>query len=963
MRRDEVRTREGAPVNVAVVAEFYPRAHDPVLGIWAHRQALAARDAGADVRVLVLHRPIPPLATAPRARGRETLRLLRQPRRATLDGIEVELRAASSSPPRAAHLRVLGRVGGPAAGGRAAAPAPRASRSTSSTPTTPSRRRRRPPRADRRAARRLRARRRRLPHRPSRRRPGGGRGARSPRRGSCSPTAPGSSGARRALGARAHARRAPRHRPAAAGARRPPAGAAAARHRRAPRRAQAPRRRAARARALRDRRPTCATSWSATAPSAPRSRASRAELGVARPRRARRPARPRRGGAPRPRGRRSSSCRASTRPSASPTWRRWRPACPPSASRASRGRRSSPPPAGASGSSRPATSRRSPRELRRSLEDARAAPRARRRRARDGRGAFTWERCGRETVARLRGRPAMTPAARSSFVTNPVPPDRVGAFAALHEREGIELALFGGRSHHATGGVADPGVPAPPTSPQREVHALAAAAATAPSSPARPAAWRCPPPGAARAARGMPFVLWSALWAAPPHAGARPRRRRCGRDLPRRRRRRRLRPARRPLRARHGRAPRDDRAAGRRHAFWSAPGARRPRAGAVHRRSSPAARRRRRASRSCSPPGARRPRPSRAALVLAGAGHDRRRGRRRGRVAGPLPPAACATSTRRRRLAIPSVPSRASWSHGGWAPTRPCTSDCAVIATDAVGAAAGGLVRDGRTGLVVPPATPPRSPPRSGACTTIRRCANASARQARRRHGLHLRGLGGGFSRPWRRGAAAAASVGGRSARIRRCAAACDASFALASPCSSPPRAGGRARRATPDRRLPRRRRVDGTYSQRELQKALDQPAADIDQYTDCRDVHPPGAARRAGAPRPAGGTGAGTAGSAGRRRRRLRRAAARQRAAPARAPTADAAGRRKARRRERPRATRPRRRSPAQPVRPGGPRQRRRAGDAAHSALSCSSPRSPPARCSAGATSRWTVSSLAASA
>src|SRR3954452_7571420 len=58
--------REGAPVNVAVVAEFYPRAHDPVLGIWAHRQAIAARDAGADVRVLVLYRPIPPLATAPR---------------------------------------------------------------------------------------------------------------------------------------------------------------------------------------------------------------------------------------------------------------------------------------------------------------------------------------------------------------------------------------------------------------------------------------------------------------------------------------------------------------------------------------------------------------------------------------------------------------------------------------------------------------------------------------------------------------------------------------------------------------------------------------------------------------------------------------------------------------------------------------------------------------------------------
>jgi len=89
-------------VKVAVVSEYYPRAHDPVLGVWAHRQALAARDAGADVRVLVLYRPIPPLATAPRDLLRETRRLLRQPHRATLDGIEVEyVRFASPPRPRA----------------------------------------------------------------------------------------------------------------------------------------------------------------------------------------------------------------------------------------------------------------------------------------------------------------------------------------------------------------------------------------------------------------------------------------------------------------------------------------------------------------------------------------------------------------------------------------------------------------------------------------------------------------------------------------------------------------------------------------------------------------------------------------------------------------------------------------------------------------------------------------------
>ena len=53
-------------MRVAIVAEYYPRAADPVLGVWAHRQALAARDAGADVRVLVLHRPVPSRAAVAR---------------------------------------------------------------------------------------------------------------------------------------------------------------------------------------------------------------------------------------------------------------------------------------------------------------------------------------------------------------------------------------------------------------------------------------------------------------------------------------------------------------------------------------------------------------------------------------------------------------------------------------------------------------------------------------------------------------------------------------------------------------------------------------------------------------------------------------------------------------------------------------------------------------------------------
>jgi glycosyltransferase involved in cell wall biosynthesis len=76
-------------VKVAVVAEYYPRAADPVLGVWAHRQALAARDAGAEVRVLVLHRPVPPKA-ALKGPPSALIAPLRQPRHTRLDGLDID---------------------------------------------------------------------------------------------------------------------------------------------------------------------------------------------------------------------------------------------------------------------------------------------------------------------------------------------------------------------------------------------------------------------------------------------------------------------------------------------------------------------------------------------------------------------------------------------------------------------------------------------------------------------------------------------------------------------------------------------------------------------------------------------------------------------------------------------------------------------------------------------------------
>jgi len=100
-------------MRVAVVAEFYPRRGDPVLGVWAHRQALAARDAGAEVQVFVLHRLVPPRASlrggagGTRTNGAGGLRtaaralggLLRQPLHEVRDGLPVTY-VPYVSPPR-----------------------------------------------------------------------------------------------------------------------------------------------------------------------------------------------------------------------------------------------------------------------------------------------------------------------------------------------------------------------------------------------------------------------------------------------------------------------------------------------------------------------------------------------------------------------------------------------------------------------------------------------------------------------------------------------------------------------------------------------------------------------------------------------------------------------------------------------------------------------------------------------
>ena len=79
-------------MRVAVVAEYYPRRRDPVLGVWAHRQALATREAGADVSVFALERPVPPAAAlrSPGKLARAVVGAASQPRHDELDGLDVE---------------------------------------------------------------------------------------------------------------------------------------------------------------------------------------------------------------------------------------------------------------------------------------------------------------------------------------------------------------------------------------------------------------------------------------------------------------------------------------------------------------------------------------------------------------------------------------------------------------------------------------------------------------------------------------------------------------------------------------------------------------------------------------------------------------------------------------------------------------------------------------------------------
>jgi glycosyltransferase involved in cell wall biosynthesis len=101
-------------------------------------------------------------------------------------------------------------------------------------------------------------------------------------------------------------------------------------------------------------------------------------------------------------------------------------------------------------------------------------------------------------------------------VTNHAPAYRIGAFARLHEREDIVVALVGGKVQHGGGAGAPAELPFPALRvPQRVVFRLAASGrfravvAGLSGRVALPAAY-----AGARAAR-VPFVLWATIWRHP----------------------------------------------------------------------------------------------------------------------------------------------------------------------------------------------------------------------------------------------------------------------------------------------------------------------------------------------------------------------------------------------------------------------------------------------------------------
>jgi glycosyltransferase involved in cell wall biosynthesis len=333
------------------------------------------------------------------------------------------------------------------------------------------------------------------------------------------------------------------------------------------------------------------------------------------------------------------------------------------------------------------------------------------------------------------------PASRSTkpvlFVTNHAPSYRLGAFERLVALEDVEFALFGGPLHHG-GGPTAAELPFPHRHVrEREIYALATSgryrAVVCPTGGrlALPSAW-----AGARRAR-LPLILWASLWAHPrslPHAFSFLALRRLYRSS--------------DAVVTYGpHVSEYVRARGANHvfvapqsvdnAFWSSPDVEPP-SGSVWENESTvkflfAGRPTREKGlgvlfEAWSMSGLQAPT---AALVLVGAGSTPPWIPAGGAVAGKTgtalaePPGAVAgcwdsvvgldpvSPTTLRNfyaaadvLVVPSIPTPTFREPWGLVVNEAMNRSVAVIASDAVGAAAGGLVRDGHNGAIVPAGDP-----------------------------------------------------------------------------------------------------------------------------------------------------------------------------------------------------------------------------------------------------------------
>ena len=376
---------------------------------------------------------------------------------------------------------------------------------------------------------------------------------------------------------------------------------------------------------------------------------------------------------------------------------------------------------------------------------------------------FTWERCGEQTLAAYRDALRVKPVL---FVTGHVPAYRVGALARLHEREGIELALFGGRSHARRPRLRRRAAASPPHARVPRELARLAPQRGLPGG-------RLPDRRAPRAAGGwagarrggVPLILWASLWAHPRSAAHAlsylPLRRlyRLGR------RGRHLRPPRERLRRGARRAQRARGAAVGRQRLLARTGRR---AAPTSARAGRGAMRFLFVGRQCPEKGLEvllrgmareRPAGARGAeLVGVGSGQPSapRSARASVHLLGALDPRAAARGLRGLRRAGGALDADAHLPRAvGLVVNEAMNRGLAVIASDAVGAAAGGLVRDGDNGIVVPAGdAAARSPRRSSAWRATGRCAAAGRGRRAGRARLQPRRLGGGLL--WRTAAARA---------------------------------------------------------------------------------------------------------------------------------------------------------------------------------------------------------------